>query len=179
MRKQREMRIFPIHHWNPLKRTLIMSFLSKIWSYWWSCICFLINFVGNFGISLLLSNLSFCSHRNPTLPRDQSSECQNPDNTARTGGSNDSEGHKSWVRWIRCLAKWFETFGTLVFFCFFHVLFFVLELSVFFCWGDVNNFLGDVYLNCLRDWFTSHYTGPGSLTVTCYMTCSYIFNGKC
>lgn len=53
---------------------------------------------------------------------------------------------------------------------FFFTFCFLFSNCLFFCWGDVNNFGGDVYLNCLRDWFTSHYTDPGSLTVTCYMT---------
>ena len=45
----------------------------------------------------------------------------------------------------------FGNFRNLVFFCFFfHVLFFVLECSGVVCWGDVNNFGGDVYLNCLK-----------------------------
>ena len=150
MRKQREMRIFPIHHWNPLKRRFIMSFFESDLIMLVSMIS-LPNFWGNFrNFSPFEQPLIQVSHgKSNGLPRDQSSGCQNPDNTARRGGkSNDSEGHKSWVRWgLGVLAKNFlETFGTLVLLCFFFSRFvFCSRIFCFFLLGRRKQFLGGMF----------------------------------
>lgn len=134
-------------------------------------------FGGNFGISLLLSNLSSKSvieiQRTPEGPEFRMPESRQH---REEGGKIKWLGRSQIFGWGEGLGvfwpKFFGNFRNLgVFFVFFsRCFFFVLECSGVVCWGDVNNFGRDVYFNCLRDWFTSHDTGPGSLTVTCYMT---------
>lgn len=120
------------------------------------------------GISPISHRLKNSSYSNPTS---EGSEFRMPETRQHR------EDQKSGDRFFGDKSGWWgegvwpnllKIFGTLV--VFFSTCFFGSRIFWDFSWGDANNFGGDVYLNVLRDWFTSHSTGPGSLTVTCYTT---------
>lgn len=63
-----------------------------------------------------------------------------------------------------------------VFLFFFHAFFLFSNVLVFFGWGDVNNFGGDVYLNCLKG--SVHKPLYRSWKLDGYMLHDCIFNAN-